>query len=69
MGKVFDDKLLIEEYAKCKTCREVALKFGCSNETVRRALIRNGVPRVEKKIAHGVIVNALMQFVIQRKET
>ena len=51
MGKVFDDKLLIDEYAKCKTCREVALKFGCSNETVRRALIRNNVPRVEKKQA------------------
>ena len=46
MAKMFDDALLVEEYRKCRRCRVVAEKFGCSDETVRRALIRYGEPRV-----------------------
>lgn len=44
--KKFDDVLLVEEYKKCKRCRIVAEKFGCSDETVRRALIKYDVPRI-----------------------
>ena len=46
--KQFDEQALAAEYAKCKRCRIVAEKFGCSDETVRRALIALNVPRVEK---------------------
>lgn len=35
---------LAEEYRVCHKCKAVAEKFGCSAETVRRALIRCGVP-------------------------
>lgn len=45
MTKQFDDTLLVEEYRKCRRCRIVAEKYGCSDETVRRALIKYGVPR------------------------
>ena len=34
------------EYRKCRRCRVVAEQFGCSNETVRRALIKYGEPRI-----------------------
>ena len=46
--KQFDEQALAAEYAKCKRCRIVAEKFGCSDETVRRALIALNVPRIEK---------------------
>lgn len=46
MGKVFDEYALIEEYQKCRRCRVVAEKFGCSDETVRRALIKHNIPRI-----------------------
>jgi transposase-like protein len=48
MAKVFDDLTLVEEYSKCKRCRIVAEKYGCSDETVRRALIKFNVPRIER---------------------
>lgn len=44
----FDVQELIAEYEKCERCRIVAEKFGCSEETVRRALIKNGVPRTNR---------------------
>lgn len=46
MAKMFNDALLVEEYRKCRRCRIVAEKFGCSDETVRRALIKYGEPRI-----------------------
>lgn len=46
MAKVFNDEMLVAEYAKCRRCRVVAEKFGCSDETVRRALIKANVPRI-----------------------
>lgn len=48
MDKRFDDEQLVSEYVKCKRCRIVAEKFGCSDETVRRALIKYNVPRIQK---------------------
>lgn len=44
----YDEIALIEEYKKCKRCRIVAEKYGCSDETVRRALIKYNVPRILK---------------------
>lgn len=46
MAKQFDDALLVAEYRKCRRCRIVAEKYGCSDETVRRALIKYGEPRI-----------------------
>lgn len=46
--KKFNDIELIEEYKKCNRCRVVAEKFGCSDETVRRALIKYDIPRVKR---------------------
>lgn len=47
MGVIkFDEIELVREYEKCRKCRIVAEKFGCSDETVRRALIKYNVPRV-----------------------
>ena len=46
--KKFNDIELVEEYRKCRKCRVVAEKFGCSDETVRRALIKYNEPRVIK---------------------
>lgn len=46
--KQFDDLDLVEEYKKCNRCRIVAEKFGCSVETVRRALIKYDVPRIQR---------------------
>lgn len=46
MAKQFDDTLLVAEYRKCRRCRVVAEKYGCSDETVRRALIKCGEPRI-----------------------
>lgn len=47
--KRFDDQELVEAYKTSKTCRGVAEIFGCSDETVRRALIKYDVPRVTPK--------------------
>lgn len=47
--KQYNDLELVEEYKKVKRCRIVAEKYGCSDETVRRALIKLNVPRVERK--------------------
>lgn len=47
--KTYDDFALVEEYRKCRCCRIVAEKFGCSGETVRRALIKYKEPRITKK--------------------
>lgn len=46
MGKIFDDLALVEEYRKFRSCRIVAEKYGCSDETVRRALIKYEEPRI-----------------------
>ena len=46
MSKQFDDALLVAEYRICRRCRIVAEKYGCSDETVRRALIKYGEPRI-----------------------
>lgn len=46
--KVFNDQDLIAEYEKCERLRIVAEKFGCSDETVRRALIKNNIPRTKR---------------------
>lgn len=46
MAKKFDDALLVAEYRKCRRCRIVAEKFVCSDETVRRALIKYEEPRI-----------------------
>lgn len=48
MAKEYDDLALVEAYKECNRCRIVAEAFGCSDETVRRALIKYGVPRVVK---------------------
>lgn len=50
MLKLYDDLILVEEYQKYHKCRLVAEKYGCSDETVRRALIKYNVPRVEKRL-------------------
>lgn len=46
--KHFDDVALVESYAIHHRCRIVAEQFGCSDETVRRALIKYDVPRIER---------------------
>lgn len=46
--KQFDEAALAESYAIYHKCRIVAEQFGCSDETVRRALIKHNVPRVKK---------------------
>lgn len=43
-----DDSLFVDEYKRVGNCKLVAQKFGCSDETVRRALIRLNVPRTNK---------------------
>lgn len=48
MAKEYDDLALVEAYKESKRCRIVAETFGCSDETVRRALIKYNVPRVKK---------------------
>ena len=44
--KKYNDALLVEEYRICRRCRLVAEKYGCSDETVRRALIKFNEPRI-----------------------
>lgn len=46
MSKVFDDVLLVEAYRRYRRCRIVAEMYGCSDETVRRALIKYNEPRI-----------------------
>lgn len=47
--KKFDEQQLVEAYKTKKTCRGVSEIFGCSDETVRRALIKYDVLRVTPK--------------------
>ena len=47
-SKIFDDVVLAEAYKQYKRCRIVAEMFGCSDETVRRALIKLDIPRIER---------------------
>lgn len=47
--KRYDDRILAEEYKKYGNCRSVAEIYHCSDETVRRALIKYDVPRVIHK--------------------
>ena len=49
MSKKFNDGDLVRDYLITHRLRITAEKFGCSDETVRRALIRNGVPRKGNK--------------------
>lgn len=49
MGKTFNDNDLVQDYLVTHRCRITAEKFGCSDETVRRALIKYNVPRVNAK--------------------
>ena len=46
--RTFNELELVEEYKRVNRCRVVAEKFGCSDETVRRALIKYDVPRVKR---------------------
>ena len=48
MASKFDELAIIEEYKKCNRCRIVAEMFGCSDETVRRVLIKYDIPRVKR---------------------
>jgi 5-methylcytosine-specific restriction endonuclease McrA len=47
--KKYDDSMLVEAYKETKRCRLVAERFGCSDETVRRALIKYNVSRTKNK--------------------
>lgn len=38
-----DDKTVIEQYYNLKSCRAVADLYGCSDETIRRLLLRNDI--------------------------
>ena len=49
MRKLFEDEIIVEAYKKYGTCEEAAKTLGCSSETVRRALIRNSIPRTKSK--------------------
>lgn len=49
MKKIENELAIIEEYQKCRSCRIVAENLKCSDETVRRVLIRNNIPRVMPK--------------------
>lgn len=42
------DEKILELYEKHETCREVAAELGVSSETVRRVLIKHGVPRTHR---------------------
>lgn len=44
--KKFNTDILVREYMKHGNCREVAEMYHCSDETVRRALIKCNVPRI-----------------------
>lgn len=46
--KKYDDVELAKAYKQFKRCRIVAEMFGCSDETVRRALIKLDIPRIER---------------------
>lgn len=48
--KQFNDYALAEAYKTIGVCKKVAEQFGCTDETVRRALIKYGVPRITPKI-------------------
>lgn len=45
MSKKYNDELLVEAYKKYEKLRIVADMYGCSDETVRRALIKADEPR------------------------
>ena len=47
MSLKFNNDELVAEYLKCNRCRIVAEKYGCSAETVRRALIKANCPRTK----------------------
>ena len=47
--KYVDDTVLVDAYKKYGTEQAAALELGCSYETVRRALIRNGIERTGRK--------------------
>ena len=47
--KKYDDSMLVEAYKETKRCHLVAERFGCSDETVRRALIKYNVSRTKNK--------------------
>ena len=49
MKKHIDECAIVEAYKECRTCKAVAERIGCSDETVRRVLIKHSVPRVEHK--------------------
>lgn len=38
-----EDKIIIEQYYNLKSCRAVADLYGCSDETIRRVLLRNNI--------------------------
>lgn len=42
------DEKILELYEKYESCREVAEQIGINGETVRRALIKHGVPRTHR---------------------
>ena len=48
MPKQFNDYELAEAYIKYRKCVTVAEEYGCSAETVRRALIKHDVQRVKR---------------------
>lgn len=44
-----DEQRIIDEYHRLKSCRAVSELLGCSDETVRRALKANNIPRTHWK--------------------
>lgn len=59
-----DDSVIIEQYHELRSCRAVAEIYGCSDETIRRTLIRNDV-----KLTGWKRPPKLEQVHQQRKET
>lgn len=44
-----EDQRIIDEYHRLKSCRAVSELLGCSEETIRRVLIANNIPRTHWK--------------------
>lgn len=39
-----DEAAIVQIYEQCENCREIAEKYGCCDETIRRILKRHGIP-------------------------
>lgn len=68
MSKQYDDMLLVEAYRKYRRCRIVAEMYGCSDETVRRALIKANEPRIirnPRKVTPKHITQNEIEIILQ----